>query len=410
MKKYVLGLVSFIVIFSVVFCNVFVSGASNVVGDINGDGKANSSDALLVLRYCVGMSTGVKDMKPADVNHDGKINANDALIILRICVGLENPKNYTTTVKPTTKPTTKPIQFTPASVKEVSPSSVKAYGGTIQRAWKVSSKTASVEIHKVAYGSKITQNFQKSQDSGMDVSSKKVTYQPICNIALITCAPTSLLYGLAYPFVGASKGKLEDMATKGNAMVAINGEAVQAINNMAIRNGTVYNAKGYGGNYMCLYKNGSVKFQTVSNQNPEQLISSGVYNTVRFQYGLIQNGNKINNSESYYHNRTIVAQISENKYILAVSEFMPMNSIADLLMKYGAKNAVVINGGNCSFMYVRGIGNVTGTNATQLKNLNKVNVVETEFFAKNGMLGNNSAGKPKLGGPCSDEINMIMVR
>jgi hypothetical protein len=86
-----------------------------------------------------------------------------------------------------------------------------------------------------------------------------------------------------------------------------------------------------------------------------------------------------------------------------------MNSIADLLLKYGAKNAVVINVGNCSFMYVRGIGNVTGTNATQLKGLNKVNAVETEFFAKNGMLGLNSAGKPKLGGPCSDEVNSVYV-
>ena len=88
---------------------------------------------------------------------------------------------------------------------------------------------------------------------------------------------------------------------------------------------------------------------------------------------------------------------------------MPMNTIADLLLKYGAKNAVVINGGNCSYMYVKGIGNVTGTKATQLKNLNKVNVVETEFFANHGMLGLNSAGKPKLGGPCSDEVNSVFV-
>lgn len=406
MKKYVLGLVSFIVIFSVVFCNVFVTGASNVVGDVNGDGKANSSDALLVLRHSVGLPTNIKDMSPGDVNHDGKINSNDALIILRISVGLDDPKNYTTT----TKPTTKPNQFTPASVKEVSPSSVKTYGGTIQRAWKISSKTASVEIHKVAYGSKITQNFVKSQDGALDVSSKKVTYQPICNIALITCAPTSMLYGVTSWYLNSSKGKLEDIATKAGALVAVNGEAAQAINNMAIRNGTVYNQKGYGGYYMCLYKNGNVNFQTVTNQNPNQLISSGIYNTVRFQYGLVENGYKVNNNENYYHNRTIVAQISENKYILAVAEFMPMSSIADLLMKYGAKNAVVINGGNCSYMYVKGIGNVTGTKATQLKSLNKVNVVETEFFGKNGMLGNNSAGNPKLGSPCNDEINMIMVR
>ena len=179
MKKHVLAIISFVVIFSVVFCNVFVTQASNPVGDDNGDGKVNSSDALAVLRYSVGLSTGIKDMKPGDIDHNGKINSKDALIILRISVGLANPKDYTTTNKPTTT-TTKPIQFTPAAVKEVSPSSVKKYAGTIQRAWKISSKTTSVEIHKVAYGSKITQKFVKKQDSAIDYQ-KSVTYQPICN-------------------------------------------------------------------------------------------------------------------------------------------------------------------------------------------------------------------------------------
>lgn len=407
MKKYVLSLVSFIVAFSVIFCNVFVTGASNAVGDINGDGKVNSSDALIVLRYCVGMSTGVKNMKPADINHDGKINTNDALIILRICVGLDDPKNYTTTTKTTT---TKPIQFTPANVKEVSPSSVHTYAGKIQRAWKISSKTASVEIHKVAYGSKITQTFVKSQNTAMDVSSKKVTYQPICDIALVTCAPTTLKYAVTSSVLGKTTARQEDISKKVGALVAINGEATGAVNNMAIRNGAVFQPNGIEGFYMRLFKDGKCDFAQMTKQNQNQFVSSGVYNTVRYQYALIDNGKKVNNNESYYRNRTIIAQISATKYILAVSEFMPLNSIADLLLKYGAKNAVVINGGNCSFMYVRGIGNVTGTKATQLKDLNKVNIVETEFLANNGMLGLNSAGKPKLGAPCSDEISSIYVK
>lgn len=406
MKKHVLVLVSFLVIFSVIFCNVFFTQAASLSGDVNTDGKVNSTDALLVLKRSVGLPADLKDSSTADINRDGKINSTDALIILKISVGLVNPNDYTT-ARPTT---TRPIQFTPSGVKEVSPSSVTKYAGTITRAWKVSSKTASVEIHKVSYGSKITQTFQKSQDGAMDVSSKKVTYQPVCDIALINCAPTSLLYGVTYAFVGTTKGKLEDMAKNANAMVAVNGEAAAALYNMAVRNGTLYHPDNAEGYFMRLYKNGNCDFGSMNKQNQNQLISSGVYNTVRYQYVLINNGQKIHNNESYYHNRTVVAQVSANKYILAVGEFMPLDTMADLLLKYGAKNAVVINGGNCSFMYVKGIGNVTGTKATQLKNLNKVNVVESEFFANNGMLGLNSAGKPKLGGPCNDEINMIMVR
>ena len=394
MKKHVLSLVSFIVIFSVVFCNIFVTNASSVVGDINGDGRANSSDALIVLRYSVGLSTGIKDMSPGDLNHDGKINTADALIILRICVGLDDPKNYTTTAKPTT---TKPVQFTPSAVKEVSPSSVTHYAGTIQRAWRISSKVSSVEIHKVAYGPKITQNFLKSQDSALDVSSKSVTYQPICNVAIVSCAPTTVKYAITSVVLGTTKSKQEDISKKVGALVAINGESTSAATAMAIKNGNAYFQNGAGREVMRLYRNGKCDYGPLNKQNQNQLIKDGVFNTVRYHYVLIKDGKKINNNESYYHNRTVLAQISTN------------NTIADLLLKYGAKNAVVTNGGNCSYMYVRGIGNVTGTRATQLKNLNKVNVVETEFFANHGMLGLNSAGKPKLGAPCSDEVNSVFV-
>ena len=330
MKKHVLSLVSFIVIVSVVFCNIFGTSASSVVGDINGDGRANSSDALIVLRYSVGLSTGIKDMSPGDLNHDGKINTADALIILRICVGLDDPKNYTTTAKPTT---TKPIQFTPSAVKEVSPSSVHHYAGTIQRAWRISSKVSSVEIQKVAYGPKITQNFLKSQDSALDVSSKSVTYQPICNVAIVSCAPTTVKYAITSVVLGTTKSKQEDISKKVGALVAINGESTSAATAMAIKNGNAYFQNGAGREVMLLYRNGKCDYGPLNKQNQNQLIKDGVFNTVRYHYVLIKDGKKINNNESYYHNRTVLAQISTNKYIFAVAEFMPLNTIADLLLK-----------------------------------------------------------------------------
>lgn len=65
----------------------FASTASaRLVGDINSDGKANSTDALLILRYSVGLSAEFNE-KYADVNSDGKINSGDALVILKIAVG-----------------------------------------------------------------------------------------------------------------------------------------------------------------------------------------------------------------------------------------------------------------------------------------------------------------------------------
>lgn len=61
-------------------------------GDINADGKVNSSDALLVLQYAVGKIKNIDSS--ADVNGDGKINSTDALIILQISVGIVSDAKY----------------------------------------------------------------------------------------------------------------------------------------------------------------------------------------------------------------------------------------------------------------------------------------------------------------------------
>lgn len=325
--------------------------------------------------------------------------------------GSQTDQSTKPSIKSTTKKKTTAKSSGSYSKYEVSPSSVTRYGGTIQRAWKISSNGVSAEIHRVAYGPQITQNFVKSNDPGMDVSSKSVKYQPVCNIALITCSPTTLKFGVSQQLIGSNVGRVENIAKAAGALIAINGEA--AAPHECIRNGSIYSSSqsANGGYYVRMYRNGAWDYGVMNSQNQNQLVSDGVYNTVRYQFTLVQDGKAVYNNESgYYHNRTVIAQISANKYILAIGEFMPMNSIAELLVEYGVKDAVVINGGNCSFMYVKGIGNVTGTRATQLKNLNKVNVVETEFFANNGMLGLNSAGKPKLGGPCENDIDIVYVK
>ena len=132
MKKLLLGLVSFLVIFSIVFCNIFVTHAVNPTGDVNSDGNVNSTDALIVLQYSVGESNSVKDFRAGDMNSDMLLNSIDALIILQISVGIINPDDYyssangssisntttkkTTTQKPTTTTKVTTTQATPSSV------------------------------------------------------------------------------------------------------------------------------------------------------------------------------------------------------------------------------------------------------------------------------------------------------
>ena len=57
-------------------------------GDANSDGQVNAQDALLILRYSLGISELPCDDAVCDMNGDGYVNAQDALIVLRVALGL----------------------------------------------------------------------------------------------------------------------------------------------------------------------------------------------------------------------------------------------------------------------------------------------------------------------------------
>ena len=60
-----------------------------VLGDVNGDGKANSTDALIVLKGDVGLDiSSYCPMNCGDANGDGYVNSTDALLRLKYDVGL----------------------------------------------------------------------------------------------------------------------------------------------------------------------------------------------------------------------------------------------------------------------------------------------------------------------------------
>ena len=306
--------------------------------------------------------------------------------------------------KPASKPATTAKSNNSGSASkgklEVSAGSVKSIAGAkVLRAWKLNSNGVNIEIHRIAYGPQITQAFKKAIDYD-----KTVTYQPIINVAIITCSPEHIGVASSQQLLGTNVGKVEDMGRKSGALIAINGESGSTYKKGAptIRSGSVVSTDGSGQKRLLIYRNGTWKVETLTNENCKSYISQGVYNSLRYQRQVITNGKATNEHDTYYHNRTVFAQISENKYIMAIGEFMP-------LIAYGARNAFLLNGGNCSSMYVKGIGNTTGTKATQLKNLNKPCVIESEFFAANGMLGLNSAGKQKLGGPCN-ELDIVYVK
>ena len=108
MKKLISAVLAVCLIASSAVC-----AQARPLGDVNKDGTVNSSDALDVLSYSVGLKTTIDEGR-ADVNIDGQINSSDALIILQIAVGsyqgeLEIEDQLVTTFK---KDTVDPILST----------------------------------------------------------------------------------------------------------------------------------------------------------------------------------------------------------------------------------------------------------------------------------------------------------
>ena len=58
-------------------------------GDVNSDGKTNSADAVIMLKYSAGL-TGLSPikLKEADLNRDGAVDESDAVLLLRKSCGL----------------------------------------------------------------------------------------------------------------------------------------------------------------------------------------------------------------------------------------------------------------------------------------------------------------------------------
>lgn len=67
----------------------FIRKGEKFFGDVSGDFKINSQDALMILQYSVGIVTFDASTKVlADVSKDDQINSSDALMVLQYSVGL----------------------------------------------------------------------------------------------------------------------------------------------------------------------------------------------------------------------------------------------------------------------------------------------------------------------------------
>ncbi len=60
-----------------------------IAGDVNGDGNVNANDALMLMRYALGLvELTPAQLAVADINGDDRVDANDALMLMRKSLGL----------------------------------------------------------------------------------------------------------------------------------------------------------------------------------------------------------------------------------------------------------------------------------------------------------------------------------
>ncbi len=267
-----------------------------------------------------------------------------------------------------------------------------------------------IRIVRGTYG-KITQRFDKNV-SWQIVNPKTITYNPAYNIAVITVdAPTRL-----HLSKGTKLKNTDAIARSVGALIALNGQTAHngkvydTSLSAVIRDGNVYKSyTGSGGGYgtVVMYKDGTWKIDTLNTENTKNAIKNGAYNSYQFYGQIIASGKSTGDIKDIvpYRNGSYFAQISPRKYILMTAEFMPISSATKILLQYGAKTAVYVNGGNCAHMYVKGIGNTTGSKGKQIVNLDKVGYLETELMAKYGLL----EGK-KGGSPCEHEADVIYFK
>ncbi len=388
MKKFIAAILALCIVAGV----TIISYAESIYGDVTKDGKVNSSDALMILRYSVGIEKSI-DTKLADINHDGKINSTDALLALQISIG----KTPAETVKTTTA--------TPKKLTDI-PKSL----GTVKKQWNSSNASGlkatglNIQIGRVELAKSVTQTFDKTINSQI-TSGKSITYKPVCSVAIIDCdTPTRLNISK-----GTAKDNTENIAKNVGAVIAVNGRSGYPTNVATIRSGAVYKkyegTEGKAGMLLVMYKDGTWKYvKNLDNTTAAAEIKKGAYNTCGFQDVTIQDG-KITTTfkDVPYRNRTFLGKVSATRYILMTTEFMPIKDAAQVLLSYGVTDAIQINGGNCSQMYVKGIGNTTNSVGGKIKPLNKVGMLETEWFYSQGLI----AG---CGGPCNHEMDVVYFK
>lgn len=182
--------------------------------------------------------------------------------------------------------------------------------------------------------------------------------------------PSYLKTALAQDSYGRNiKEKTSEMAQNHNAILAVNGDYYGAREQgYVLRNGILYRSEAsQDREALVIGKDGSFKIIKEAQVSAEQLEQEGAAQVLSFGPALVTDGQVSVDEHSevgqatYSNPRTAIAQVSENHYLMVVSdgrtsrsEGLSLYQLAHILKDFGARTAYNLDGGGSSTMWFNG--------------------------------------------------------
>lgn len=314
MKKHIIVLVFLIFIVS----NVC---ASNIVGDVDGNGKVTVTDYVLIRKSILNVSLLTGDnLKNADVNEDGKITISDYITIKKLILGV-----IKATPRPTATPTPKPTS-TPKPTPTPKPTATPTPRPTSKPVYNLDNfpyryhdDTADLTIEKKTYDSSIT--------------GKKTVYYQVH----LVLSDYSRLHTALTSYKRKADGtyetrKISTVAKELGAILALEGDYRLNSSYGTVRDGVYYSAKSLDPTTIKAKKACYAYYNKAtgvlgncnnlkSNTIQDAINSKELTDTFRFGSNLVVNGeNKTAKDDARHRQANFVGYVKPGEFYFIVSE------------------------------------------------------------------------------------------
>ncbi|MDR2753486.1 MAG: hypothetical protein LBB50_04170, partial [Oscillospiraceae bacterium] len=262
---------------------------------------------------------------------------------------------------------------------------------------KASQSGVQVEAHRLQWGPK------KAVTSRWGYTAE---VQPVITVAKIAADPSHLHFRDAQQILNTDVKTIEAMAKEEGALIAFNGvyfsshtpPSYYTIGAPVVRDGVVVSQANDSAEWSLLgWNDGRWSREYISGATVQQQLGNGLRFSISDHHVPVEGGQVVYTwPEDGVQPYSMFGQIDASHYVIAIGEYAHRSDVAAACVAYGAQTVVELNGGNCAYLYLKGVGNAPNPGATTntLKQLNKLNLLFNEEMAMLGIFGGKGMGGP----------------